>query len=78
MGQLTREDNRAKNKSYVWTYDNAGNILSRKEYAFTTGTLGTATSTVNYTYGNSNWGDQLTSFYGDPITYDAIGNPLTY
>ena len=58
LTQLVREDNRALNKSYVWTYDNAGNILSKKTYAFTTGTLGTATSTVNYTYGNSNWGDQ--------------------
>ena len=74
LGQLIREDNLAKNATYVYTYDNAGNITSKKTYAFTTGTLGTATSTVNYTYGNS-WGDLLTSYNGAPITYDAIGNP---
>ena len=34
--------------------------------------------TVNYTYGDSNWKDKLTSYGTLPITYDAIGNPLTY
>ena len=41
LGQLVREDNLALNKTYVWTYDNAGNITSKKTYAYTTGTLGT-------------------------------------
>ena len=76
LGQLIREDNLAKNATYVYTYDNAGNITSKKTYAFTVGTLGTATSTVNYTYGNS-WGDLLTSYNGAPINYDAIGNPTS-
>ncbi len=31
-----------------------------------------------YTYGNSNWGDKLTAYKGNTITYDAIGNPLSY
>ena len=31
-----------------------------------------------YVYGDSNWKDKLTSFDGKAITYDAIGNPLTY
>lgn len=35
LGQLIREDNRALNKTYVWSYDDAGNILSKKTYAFT-------------------------------------------
>ena len=33
---------------------------------------------VNYTYGNTNWKDLLTAYNGNAITYDAIGNPLTY
>ena len=35
---------------------------------------------TTYTYGYSTgaWGDQLTSFNGASITYDAVGNPLTY
>ena len=27
LGQLTREDNGLLNKTYVYTYDNAGNII---------------------------------------------------
>ena len=75
--QLTRENNQAAGKTTVWTYDNAGNIKTRKEYAYTTGTVGTATDTVTYTYGNSNWGDLLTAYDGVTITSDAIGNPTS-
>ena len=75
LGQLTREDNRDKGYSYVYTYDNAGNITSKKRYAFTTGTLGTVQQTYNYTYNDSTWKDLLTSYNGTNITYDTIGNP---
>ena len=30
------------------------------------------------TYGDSNWKDKVTAIGGKTITYDAIGNPLTY
>ena len=30
------------------------------------------------TYSNSNWADKLTSYNGEDIVYDAIGNPLEY
>ena len=75
LGQLIREDNRPLNKSYTWTYDNAGNRLTQKTYAFTTGTLGTATYTSNYSYTDSEWGDLCTSMFDD---FDAIGNPTSY
>ncbi|UZW15050.1 hypothetical protein OSC52_04200 [Clostridium pasteurianum] len=58
------------------TYDAGGNIRSKIEYAYTTGTLGAATKTVNYGYGDSNWKDKLNSYNGKNISYDAIGNPL--
>ena len=74
--QLVRENNQISGKTTTWTYDNAGNILNRKEYAYTTGTLGTVTDTVNYTYGDTSWGDLLTAYDGQAITYDGIGNPL--
>ena len=35
LGRLTREDNRAFAKSWLWEYDKSGNILSRREYTFT-------------------------------------------
>ena len=51
--------------------------MSKTEYAYTTGEVGTAIATYNYTYGNA-WKDQLTSYGGSAITYDAAGNPTSY
>ena len=31
-----------------------------------------------YTYGDAEWGDLLTTYDGEEITYDGIGNPLSY
>ena len=75
LGQLTREDNAALNRSYIYSYDNAGNILSKATYSFSTGTLGTALSTQTYAYDTGVWGDRLTSYGGWNVTYDEIGNP---
>lgn len=75
--QLIRENNLDLNKTIVYTYDNGGNIISKKEYAYTTGTPTTLTDTINYSYG-STWKDKLTSYDGQSITYDAIGNPTNY
>ena len=75
-GQLLRENNQAAGKTWVWEYDDAGNIESRTEYAYTTGNLGAVLDTVEYQYNNDNWGDLLTSYDGNTITYDEIGNPL--
>ncbi|WP_346938613.1 RHS repeat-associated core domain-containing protein [uncultured Clostridium sp.] len=79
LGQVVREDNGELNKTIVYTYDQSGNILKVTEYPLaTTQQLGAATKTVDYSYGDSNWRDKLTSYNGKGITYDAIGNPLTY
>ena len=59
--QLVRENNQAANRTWVWTYDDAGNILSRKEYYYSTGSLGTLLDTVIYTYGDSSWGEHCSS-----------------
>lgn len=80
LNQLIREDNKDLNKTITYTYDNGGNIINKKDYAYTTeATLtGEAVQTINYGYGNENWKDQMTSYDNKPITYDEIGNPLTY
>ena len=78
LGQLIREDNKDTNKSYTYSYDSRGNILEKKTYAFTLGTLGTAQKTDSYGYATDSWKDRLTSYNGQTITYDSIGNPLTY
>ena len=52
----------------TYAYDGAGNITSKTVNGVT----------YIYTYGNASWADLLTNYNGDGITYDAIGNPLTY
>ncbi|MEI3239978.1 RHS repeat-associated core domain-containing protein [Hominifimenecus microfluidus] len=72
--QLTREDNQAAGKTWEYTYDAGGNILTKTEYAYTTGTPGTAQKTITYKYGDSQWRDLLTEYNGKTVTSDAIGN----
>ena len=55
--------------TYTYTYDNGGNITEIKK---------NGTTIKSYTYGNTEWKDLLTAFNGESITYDEIGNPLTY
>ena len=62
----------------VYTYGQAGNILSVKRYAYTTGTLGEVLENKTYTYGDSSWADLLTQYNGKAITYDGIGNMTSY
>lgn len=78
LGQLTRENSVYANKTVVYTYDNAGNILKADEYAYTNSELGKVILTKNYSYEDAEWKDLLTSFNGQNITYDEIGNPLSY
>ena len=76
LGQLIRVNDPHENATWVYNYDRGGNITSKVKYAYTTGTLGSALQTIPYVYGDSNWKDKLTSYNGQTITYDAIGNPL--
>lgn len=82
LNQLTREDNSVLNKSIVYSYDDRGNLLTKQEYAYVAngGTLGEPTATITYGYEAENqaWADQLTSYNGEEIRYDASGNPTTY
>ncbi len=80
LGQLLREDNGLIGSTYVYTYDDAGNILTRKYYSLTAAgtTPSNLYSTYTYSYSTSAWGDLLTSYNGREITYDEIGNPISY
>lgn len=73
LNQLTRETNNELNRSYVYEYDLGGNITAVKEYS---GSL--LLDVIDYTYSNSSWKDQLAAFDGHTITYDSLGNPLSY
>lgn len=61
-------------------YDNAGNITSVKEYALSTSGWHPSylKQEKTYSYGDTNWKDKLTSYDGTTITYDKMGNPLSY
>lgn len=79
LGQLVWEKNATAGKAWNYTYDNGGNILSRTEYACSgSGTVSGSGTTTSYTYGDAEWGDLLTAYNGEEITYDGIGNPLSY
>ncbi len=78
LGQLVRFNDAVENKTYTYTYDNNGNILTKSEYAYTLEcTLGTATNTITYGY-DTQWADKLTTVGDKTITYDNIGNPTNY
>ena len=78
LDRLTRANDPIAGKTWVYSYDSGGNILKRSEYAYTANALGTPSEEMTYTYGDSQWKDLLTAYNGKPITYDEIGNPLTY
>ena len=79
LGQLVWEKNATAGKAWNYTYDNGGNILSRTEYACSSsGTVSGSGTTTSYTYGDAEWGDLLTAYNGEAISYDGIGNPLSY
>ena len=78
LGRLVRENNAYANATITYTYDDNNNLTSKTTYAYTTGTSLTNGITQAYTYGDTTFKDRLTSYNGNNITYDALGNPLSY
>lgn len=79
LNQLIRENNSDLNQTITYSYDGGGNILTKTIYPYTTGSLdGLSGAPINYAYTDSEWKDLLTSYNGNTITYDSIGNPLVY
>lgn len=79
LNQLVRVDDKVSNTTYTYTYDGAGNILSKSEYIYTTDETITdePEKVTNYTY-DTVWKDKLATYDGKEFTYDNIGNPLTF
>ena len=78
QNQLVRADDQKSGVSTVYAYDAGGNITAVKTYDYTTGELGAQTGGDSYSYGDDNWKDLLTGYDGQVISYDEIGNPLSY
>lgn len=83
--QLIRENlyygaGNSNNATYTYTYDSWGNLTQRRKHAYTApesqATMGTIYGAYGYT--NSAWGDQLTSYNMQTISYDSMGNPISY
>ena len=78
LGRLIREDNKELDKTFIFDYDEGGNILFKKVYAYTLEKPSNRLETKEYTYRSEGWKDQLLSFGGETISYDVMGNPTTY
>ena len=77
FGQLTRENNKTLDKTFVYSYNGIGNIANVKTYAYTTGAVSGTPVITSYTYDGTQV-DRLASFGGKAITYDANGCVNTY
>ena len=77
LNQLVRENDQRADTTTVYTYTN-GNITGKKVYKYTLGDVGEEIKSTSYGYSNSEWRDLLTSFNGQAVNYDEIGNPLTF
>lgn len=79
-GRLTTEKDYTILKEYTYDYNTNGNVYGKTEYPINADGNRTDSdgTTIHYTYGNSEWPDQLTTYNGQTITYDNSGNPLTY
>ncbi|MEQ2441833.1 hypothetical protein WMO26_13430, partial [Solibaculum sp. CLA-JM-H44] len=63
----------------MWAYGYTYDVLKKSVYDLTVDDEGTIVDhEIVYGYTDANWKDKLTSYNGQTITYDEIGNPLTY
>ncbi len=75
LNRLTRENNADLQQSFTYEYDIHGNLTVKKEYAYTTATLGAATATKTFTYDSNN---RLITNNGSAVSYDRAGNVTSF
>ena len=78
-GQLIRVNDSRTGKTWVYAYDNGGNITSRSEYDYVDPsdepTSDKWRGTVSYEYDDTDgWADLLTEYNEVELDYDEIGN----
>jgi len=69
IGRLIRENNESINQTITYSYDDGGNIQSKKIYSYTLGILQNPIDIINYSYNNTN-PDLLINFDNQSIMYD--------
>ena len=77
LKRLIREDNKAFGKSWFYSYDNNGNIMSKREADYTKKSDGEIDK-YNYEKQYFYDGDKLINIGEEKFAYDAFGNPVTY
>ncbi len=77
LNQLVKAEDTKYNSTTTYAYDAGGNLIEERVYSGTGDDLDQMLI-IPYEYNNSNWKDLLISYDGETITYDAIGNPLSY
>ncbi len=73
--ELIEEKNYDLNTQIEYLYDNTGNLLKKIEKNLQTNEV---LKISNYNYNNENWEDQLTSYNDNDITYDQLGNIVSF
>ena len=66
------------NKTVLFTYDTAGNITERCEYAYTSKMGEELSELVCTHFGYDYEGDRLVSYNGESVAYNVLGNPTSY
>lgn len=81
LNEVIRENLSATNKTYVYHYDEGGNITNVYAYPLDFNKpsvqLKDGKKIADYGY-NDRYADQMTLYQGKQICYDASGNPITY
>lgn len=81
LGQLVREDSLEKGTTTINEYDLDGNVISSTKFGLDM-EAGTEEfvggERTEYAYEDDSWRDLLTSYNGNDILYDEIGNPIKY
>ncbi len=73
--ELIEEINYELGNKIEYLYDNSGNIIKRTLINLNNNDI---IKEYNYSYNNSNWEDQLTTFDNETITYDNLGNMTSF
>ena len=83
LNQLVRENNPflgTSGQTVIYAYNRGGNMENKRIYAFTAGTATPTTQldVIDYSYGSAFWGDKLTSYDGNSISHDNVGNVVSH
>ena len=77
LGQLDYVEDVTGKKCWIYLYDMHGNLVEQNSMDLSVEDRRCVFDGL-YSYDDSDWPDLLTAYNGKPITYDEIGNPLTY